>query len=277
MLVEGDAPAVWRGPIASRLLQQFLGAVNWGELDYLLLDLPPGTGDVQLTLAQSAPLNGAVIVTTPQDVALNIARKGLRMFQHVNVPIIGLIENMSGFVCSKCGTRHDLFGKDGGQRTAKELGVPFLGSIPIDPQVVASGDEGHPLLLSKPDNPASQAYVAVAKNMAAQLSIANIKEKSDHAFPRENHLMDQDPPKLVWDDGQVMTYDAQVLRVACPCATCKEELTGKRLIDEGDVTPGIKLADVKAVGRYGYNLVFSDGHSTGIYTFDLLRKLGKPV
>ena len=276
MLVEGDAPAVWRGPIASRLLQQFLGAVQWGELDYLLLDLPPGTGDVQLTLAQSAPLNGAVIVSTPQDVALNIARKGLRMFQHVNVPIIGLIENMSGFICSNCGTKHDLFGKDGGERTAKELDVPFLGSIPIDPRVVTSGDEGTPILISQPESPAAQAYVTVAKKLAAQLSISNIKEQSDHDFPKENHLLDQDPPKLVWDDGQVTTYHPHQLRVACPCASCKEELTGKRLIGENDIPQDIKLADVKPVGRYGYNLVFSDGHSTGIYTFDTLRKLGKP-
>lgn len=277
MLVGGDAPTIWRGPIASRLLQQFLGAVNWGELDYLLLDLPPGTGDVQLTLAQSAPLNGAVIVTTPQDVALRIARKGLKMFQQVNVPIIGLIENMSGFVCPSCGTKHDLFGKDGGIRTAGELGVPFLGTIPIDPRVVEAGDAGMPLLLSHPESPASQAYIQIAKNLAAQLSIKNLQEQNDHSFPRENHLLDHQPPKLVWDDGQAMTYLPAELRLACPCASCREELTGNVLVREGDLPFDIRLTDVRPVGRYGYNLVFSDGHSSGIYTFDLLRKLGKTV
>jgi ATP-binding protein involved in chromosome partitioning len=277
MLVGGDAPTIWRGPIASRLLQQFLAAVNWGELDYLLLDLPPGTGDVQLTLAQSAPLNGAVIVTTPQDVSLKIAKKGLRMFQQVNVPILGVIENMSGFVCPHCGTEHDIFSRGGGERAARELGVPFLGRIPLDPRLVVAGDAGRPLLLSEPDSPAGRAFAQVARDLAAQLSITNIREKAVPEHPKEIHLLDQDPPKIVWNDGRVTIYDARSLRLGCPCAACKEELSGRPLLNEGDVPFDIKLVDARPVGRYGYHLAFSDHHGTGIYTFELLRSLGKEV
>jgi ATP-binding protein involved in chromosome partitioning len=277
MLVGADAPTIWRGPIASRLLQQFLAAVHWGELDYLLLDLPPGTGDVQLTLAQSAPLNGAVIVTTPQDVALKIARKGLRMFQQVSVPILGVIENMSGFVCPSCGARHDIFSQGGGERTARELGVPFLGRVPLDPRLVQAGDAGLPLLLTEHDSPAAQALVQVAKNLAAQLSIANIHEQSTQPRPKEIHLLDHDPPKIVWEDGAVTVYDPRGLRLACPCAACKQELTGESLVRAGDVPGEVQLAEARPVGRYGLNLVFSDRHGTGIYTFESLRKLGRTV
>jgi ATP-binding protein involved in chromosome partitioning len=174
-LATDDTPVIWRGPMVHGILQQFLGQVEWGTLDYLLIDLPPGTGDAQLTLTQSAPLAGAVIITTPQDVSLVIARKGLRMFQKVSVPVLGIVENMSYFVCSKCGERHDIFRHGGGRKTSEELGIPFLGEIPIDPEVVLGGDEGVPILKRKPDSAAALAYRQVASHMAAQLSIQNMK------------------------------------------------------------------------------------------------------
>jgi ATP-binding protein involved in chromosome partitioning len=277
MLVGGDTPAIWRGPIASRLLQQFLGAVNWGALDYLLLDLPPGTGDVQLTVVQSAPLNGAVIVTTPQDVALKIARKGLRMFQQVNVPVLGILENMSGFVCPSCGARHDIFRRGGGERVARELCVPFLGAIPLDPRLVEAGDAGRPLLLSDPDAPTARAFRDAAAALAAQLSIVNLRDRDAHPHPKENHLADQDPPRIVWHDGVAQVYDAVALRRACPCAECRDETTGAARLKPDDIPPNLSIENVRPVGRYGLNIVFSDGHASGIYTFDLLRQLGKPV
>ena len=175
-LATDDTPVIWRGPMVHGILQQFLGQVEWGSLDYLLIDLPPGTGDAQLTLTQSAPLAGAAIITTPQDVSLLIARKGLKMFQKVNVPVLGIVENMSYFVCSKCGERHDIFRHGGGRRASEELGIPFLGEIPIDPEVVLGGDEGVPIVRRKPDSPAAVAYRQIASNMAAQLSIQNVKD-----------------------------------------------------------------------------------------------------
>ena len=170
-LSDESTPIIWRGPMVHGLIQQFLTVVLWGELEYLVIDLPPGTGDAQLTLTQMAPLAGAVIVTTPQDVSLIDARKGLRMFQQVNVPVLGLVENMSYFVCPHCQERTEIFAHGGGRKTATELSVPFLGEIPIDPSVVTSGDSGLPILASHPKSASAEAYRAIAKQIAAQLSI----------------------------------------------------------------------------------------------------------
>ena len=170
-LVSDDTPVVWRGPMVHGILQQFLGQVLWGELDYLIVDMPPGTGDAQLTLTQSAPLAGAVIITTPQDVSLIDARRALRMFEKVNVPVLGLIENMSFFVCHKCDERHDIFRHGGGKKVSEELGIPFLGEIPIDPNIVLGGDAGMPIVKKDPESAAAKAYTAIAENIAAGLSI----------------------------------------------------------------------------------------------------------
>jgi ATP-binding protein involved in chromosome partitioning len=169
-LSQGNEAVIWRGPMVSNMIQQFLGVVDWGELDYLVIDLPPGTGDTQLTLTQQAPLSGAVIVTTPQEVSLVDARKGLRMFQQVNVPILGIVENMSYYVCEGCGRKAEIFGSGGGERVAAEFGVPLLGRIPIDPAVVSGGDTGRPILIDRPDSPVSIATREFAGNVAARLS-----------------------------------------------------------------------------------------------------------
>jgi ATP-binding protein involved in chromosome partitioning len=154
-----------------KVLQQFLKDFEWGELDYLVVDLPPGTGDAQISIAQIASISGAVIVTTPQDVSLVDARKGLLMFQQIDVPVLGIVENMSYFVCPHCQGRTEIFRHGGGRRAAAELGTTFLGEIPMDPDVVVGGDEGRPLLTGKPDSPAARAYVKLAGQVAAQLSI----------------------------------------------------------------------------------------------------------
>ena len=169
MLTGDDNPAILRGPMVTKYLRMFIGSVEWGHLDYLLLDLPPGTGDTQLTLAQSYPLSGAIIVTTPQDVSLKIARRGLRMFETVHVPILGIIENMSTFTCPHCGKGTDVFRRGGGERISRELGVPFLGTIPLDPDIVESGDEGRPIVLEKPNSVAAMAYLVIAKDLAGRL------------------------------------------------------------------------------------------------------------
>ena len=189
-LSDDKTPVIWRGPMVSGLIQQFLGVVEWGELDYLVIDLPPGTGDIQLTLCQQAPLAGAVIVTTPQDVSLLDARKGLKMFEQVNVPVLGIVENMSFFVCGHCHERTDIFRHGGGQAEAVRLGVPFLGEIPLDPEVVVGGDEGQPILLRNPNSPVADAYRKVAGAMAAQLSIANA------SAPAQSNV------KFLWDPNK---------------------------------------------------------------------------
>ncbi len=161
-LTDDDSPAILRGPMVTRYTQQFLRQVEWGELDFLILDLPPGTGDIQLTIVQTVALAGAVIVTTPQEVALIDARKAATMFQKVNVPLLGLVENMSFFQSPSDGKRYDIFGNGGGRREAARLGIPFLGEIPIDISTREAGDKGQPIVLSEPLNPASQALCDIA-------------------------------------------------------------------------------------------------------------------
>ncbi len=192
LLTTKETPVIWRGPMATKLIQQFMGGVVWGELDYLIIDLPPGTGDVQLTLTQSVPLTGAVIVTTPQDVARTIAEKGLRMFRPVQVPVLGIIENMSYFQCSHCDERTYIFSQGGGETISQELGVPFLGGIPIDPEVVSAGDQGEPIVAKNPDAPASVAYREITARVAAAVARANF----------DSDIADR-PKEILEDDGKL--------------------------------------------------------------------------
>jgi ATP-binding protein involved in chromosome partitioning len=172
-LVDPMQAVIWRGPMVSGAVKQFLTDVEWGDLDYLVIDLPPGTGDIQLTLVQTIPLTGAVIVTTPQDISLADARKGYVMFEKVQVPVLGLIENMSHFVCSHCGQREEIFDNGGGRRAAEELGIPFLGEIPIVTNIRRSGDTGKPIVLDTDPNGPGPVIQRIARNMAAQVSIRN--------------------------------------------------------------------------------------------------------
>jgi ATP-binding protein involved in chromosome partitioning len=169
-LMDPDKPLIWRGPLVAQLITQFLKEVEWGELDYLVIDLPPGTGDAQLTLVQQIPLSGAVIVTTPQDIALADAIKGLAMFQEVKTTILGIVENMSFFICPHCGERSEIFGFGGGERTAERYGVPLLGRIPLEVAIRQGGDLGHPIIVSQPDAPASEAIRAAARQAAIKLA-----------------------------------------------------------------------------------------------------------
>jgi ATP-binding protein involved in chromosome partitioning len=161
----GDKPLVWRGPMLHSVVQQFLRGVDWGELDYLVIDLPPGTGDVQLSLIQTAPITGAVVVTTPSDVSLEDARKAIHMFHQVRVPILGIVENMSFLNCPHCHERIDVFSHGGGRRTAKEMGVNFLAELPLDPQVRIGGDTGSPIVLRKGEG---EVFLELARNAAAR-------------------------------------------------------------------------------------------------------------
>lgn len=174
-LIDPDQPVIWRGPMAAGALRQFLSDVDWGELDYLIFDMPPGTGDIQLTLTQTLPLTGAVIVTTPQDIALEDARKGLKMFERVQVPVLGIIENMSYFIAPDTGNRYDIFATGGGRKAAEEMRVPFLGEVPLTIPTRVGGDEGRPIVMGEPESPQGMILRDVARRMAAQISIANME------------------------------------------------------------------------------------------------------
>ena len=177
-LVRPDQPLIWRGPMLHSVIQQFINDVNWGELDYLIVDLPPGTGDAPLSLAQSVPLSGAIIVTLPSKVSVEDARRGLEMFRAIQVPILGVIENMS-YLELPDGSKADIFGEGGGEALAKETGVPFLGAIPLDPAVRQSGDEGVPAIIANADSKVSQALVIVAEQVAAKISVSALLNETE--------------------------------------------------------------------------------------------------
>ncbi len=180
-LIDPDTPMVWRGPMVTQALEQLLKDTNWREVDYLVVDMPPGTGDIQLTLSQKVPVTGAVIVTTPQDIALLDARKGLKMFEKVGVPIVGVVENMAIHVCSKCGHAEHIFGEGGGERMCREYDVPFLGSLPLDIRIREQADSGRPTVVADPDGAVAQSYMAIARKVA--VAVAQKAEDFSSKFP----------------------------------------------------------------------------------------------
>lgn len=268
----GDGgPVVWRAPMAMKMIQQFIANVTWGELDYLLIDLPPGTGDVQLTLAQQAQLTGAVIVTTPQEVALGVARKGLKMFSQVNVPIVGIVENMSGFTCKHCGKETPIFSVGGGARMAEEFDTSFLGAIPLDPEIMKSGEDGVPVVARDPKSPAAQAYLKLAETVASRIEemkkTGNMLEPENIAFSPRGKLI------IRWPDKHRSVHTAFHLRTNCRCAVCVDENSGRKTLDDSSVPLDIQMQGVNPVGRYAIAIGFSDGHNTGIFTFQRLRQI----
>ncbi len=180
-LVEEDTPMIWRGPMVTQALEQLLNDTNWKDIDYMVIDLPPGTGDTQLTLAQKIPVSGAVIITTPQDIALLDARKGLKMFEKVEVPVLGIVENMSIHICSECNHAEHIFGEGGGTKMAEEYGVDFLGALPLDIKIREHADSGNPTVASMPDSKVSEIYREIARKTAAKLA-TKAKDHSS-AFP----------------------------------------------------------------------------------------------
>ncbi len=181
LLVEPNQAVIWRGPMIHNALRQFLQDVEWGELDYLIIDLPPGTGDASLSLAQSLSLTGAVIVTTPQQVALSDVVRGTTMFEQLNVPILGIIENMSYFVAPDTGQKYDIFGQGGGAAMAEKVNVELLGEVPLEPKVRAGGDEGQPIVVRDPDSPAAQAIRAITKKVVASPRVSDVGESVQSA------------------------------------------------------------------------------------------------
>jgi len=297
MLTGDDEPAVLRGPMVGKYLKMFVDGVQWGSLDYLILDLPPGTGDVQLTLAQSMPLSGVVIVTTPQAVSLKIARRGLRMFEKVHVKILGLVENMRTFTCPHCGENTDIFRHGGGEQMSEELGVPFLGALPLDADVVTSGDEGRPIVAGQPTSVSAKVYASIATALVEQLhaSVTVLKPfvwtwDSNEGAPdwaegaarpagSQNTpigLLRRDPRTLsiLWEDGHRDDFDVRDLRLACHCALCVEEMSGRKLLDPKTIRPDVTPQQIVSIGNYAVKFDWNDGHNSGIYSFNNLRALG---
>ena len=254
----GDAPAVMRGPMVTNYVQQFLHGVAWGRLDYLFLDLPPGTGDIQLTITQAIQLDGAVIVTTPQALALTDVGKGILMFDKVEVPVLGVIENMS-YYTDDDGRRHHVFGSGGGELLAQRFGVPLLCQIPLEPRAYGGtfesygGDEG-------------LAGAADAVVMALGRSKAKAQPKPEVAF-------DEQAITVSWEDGTVDRVANRELRANCRCARCIDEFSGDQLLEVGRIPADIHAEEVRVVGNYALAVTWSDGHSTGLYPYRTIKSL----
>jgi ATP-binding protein involved in chromosome partitioning len=268
----GDA-VIWRGPMLHKAVEQFLGQVDWGELDYLIVDLPPGTGDIQLSLCQMIPLTGAAVVSTPQDVALKVAEKAIIMFHKLNTPVLGVVENMSGFVCSHCGNHEDVFGVGGARRYATERGIPFLGDVPLSAEVRQTSDAGQPIVISHPDSAPAKAFMKIAENLAAQISIRTANLGADNRpIPSKIELRSRQQLVIQWSDAKETTLNCYDLRIACPCAQCVDEMTGERRLNPATVSKDVWPQNISPVGRYALHFDWSDGHRSGIYTFEHLRK-----
>lgn len=293
-----DQPMMLRGPMIGKYLNLFLGGVEWGELDILLLDMPPGTGDIQLNIAQSFPLAGAVVVTTPQAVSAGIARRGARMFEAVQTPVFGVIENMRTFTCPSCGAAHDLFGHGGGERLASDLGLPFLGALPLDPATMDAGDDGVPIAVGDPEGPAARAYGDIAQRIIEAIAQGRIGLgpfrwnwadgsgapgwNEDDAgvggepiVPAGMRKADARTLEILWRDGVTQEIDVRDLRLACGCAACRDEMTGRPTLNPATVPLDIRPVELRAVGAYALGVIWSDGHSSGIHPFASLRALAR--
>ncbi len=258
----GDAPAVMRGPMVTQYVQQILHNTDWGHLDYLFIDMPPGTGDIQLTVTQTAQLSGAVIVTTPQTLSLIDVARGILMFEKVSVPILGLIENMSHFLCDQCDKKHYIFGKSGRESLNKRFGIDLLVKLPLLQQMIL------PVELSQRNEFITEAVdkvvMALGKNAITKSEIPAIR-------------FDQENITLKWEGGDQITVSNKDLRLSCECALCINELTGEKILKETDVKNDIAPVSITPLGNYAIGVTWNDRHSSGIYPYKNVKKLVKLV
>lgn len=296
-LVTKKSPVIWRGAMVHNMLQQFFNEVVWGDLDYLLIDMPPGTGDAVLSIAQQLPITAAIVVTSPQDLSVADTARGLNAFRTLKIPILGMVENFSYFVCDGCGDRANLFGDEGGEALSNGFEVPLLTRIPIEGEVSASGDRGVPMVLAHPESVSAQALEELAKAVVEALVDADDRAVISFAWEEMSFLercstppaermttglpvravwqVSHDELGFLWDDGYEAIFSARGLRLVCPCAACVDEDTGIRTLKPSQVPEDVSLVKVASVGRYGMALTFSDSHGTGIYLFEKLRALAE--
>ena len=268
-MVDEETPIVWRGPMVVQALNQMLREVLWGELDVLVIDMPPGTGDVQLTIAQQVPLSGAVIVSTPQDLALIDARKGLAMFRKVSVPVLGIVENMSTFVCPKCGERSDIFGHGGARAEAEKLDVPFLGEVPLHMDVRATSDSGKPITATAPASPEAQIFREIATRAWAELEAAEGKGLKPPAL---EVVRGGSALRVTFATRDVHELAAELLRVMSPSAEVQGHSKEQRVTVAGK--RNVEIKELRPVGNYAVRIVFDDGHDTGLFMWSYLQMLG---
>lgn len=254
----GDAPAVMRGPILTRYIQQLLFNTAWGELDYLFIDMPPGTGDIQLTITQSVRLNGAVIVTTPQTLSLIDVARGILMFERVNVPILGVIENMAYFICDQCRKKHFIFGSQGAQSLKERFGIEVLAGLPLMPGFTLKVDQLTGNLFIK--QAVDKVMMALGKSSILQKEIPKIKLNEKEVI-------------LNWTDGTSWKIKNRDLRLSCRCALCVNEMTGEKTLQKKDIPADIHPKEITPLGNYALGISWSDNHSSGIYPYENMKSL----
>ena len=254
----GDAPAVMRGPIVSRYVQQILHGTAWGELDYLFIDMPPGTGDVQLTITQTVRLNGAVIVTTRQTLSLVDVARGILMFEKVEVPILGVIENMSYFICDKCEKKHYLFGGSGNTNLQDRFGIETLAELPLLPAFMNKIET--PIANEFIMNAVDKVVMALGKNKIMQQDVPAIRFDAQAVY-------------LKWKDGTEISVNNRDLRLSCRCAVCVNELTGELILKEKDIPADIAPKEIFPLGNYAVGINWTDGHASGIYPYKTIKEL----
>ena len=272
-LIDEATPIIWRGPMVVSALNQMLREVAWGnvdgqDLDVLVIDMPPGTGDIQLSMAQQVPLSGAVIVSTPQDLALIDARKGLNMFRKVDVPVLGIVENMSFFICSKCGERHEIFGHGGAEAEAEKLAIPFLGGVPLHLDIRERSDSGQPITATKPESIHAQIYRDIAAKTWSELQSSIGKQVKP---PRLEIAADGAELMVAFDGEPAYNLPAEMLRVMSPSAEVQGHSSDQRVTVARKRT--VKIKSLLPVGNYAVKIVFDDSHDTGLFTWNYLQTL----
>jgi ATP-binding protein involved in chromosome partitioning len=259
--VLGDSPAVMRGPMVSGYCQQILQQTDWGKLDYLIIDMPPGTGDIQLTLVQQAALDGAIIVTTPHSLSMVDVARGILMFEKVDVPVLGIVENMSYFTCDQCDKKHHIFGNSA-QALKDRFGLDTLAEFPII--------DG----LSNMDSPDAGADVEAVAQLTENVHRAVGKRRAEQpAMP----VVSIEPGviKVQWPDGEIDTLANKDVRIACQCASCIHEYTGEQLLDPASVTSAIQATETQVLGNYAVSIAWDDGHTSGIFTWNRLKQIAQ--
>lgn len=254
----GDAPAVMRGPIVTRYIQQILFNTAWEELDYLFIDMPPGTGDVQLTITQSLALDGAVIVTTPQTLSLIDVARGILMFEKVNVPILGVVENMAYFTCGNCETKHFIFGSHQKHSLKERFGIESLGEIPLNDELTRNMDDVQP----------NMALEEMVNKMIRALGKSKVEERN---LPQISFNAEE--ITLTWSDGKSEKVSNRQLRANCQCALCINEMTGEKMLNEKNIRSDIAPTEIRPLGNYALGINWNDGHTSGIYSYELIKKL----
>ena len=257
--VLGDSPAVMRGPMVSGYCQQILNQTDWGDLDYLIIDMPPGTGDIQLTLVQQAALDGAIIVTTPHSLSLVDVARGILMFEKVNVPVLGVVENMSYFVCDNCDKKHHIFGGKS-QALKDRFGIETLAEFPIIDGISDVSDPNAGIDIEQIRVLTDNVHRAVGKRRAQQEKLPVVTMEPGFIC-------------VAWPDGSSDRLPNRNVRVACQCASCVHEFSGEQILDPKTVSPNIQASSVQVLGNYAVSIAWDDGHSSGIFTWDRLREI----